>query len=307
MTSGTNRRRARRAGRAHDAEVDRRVAPRDRTAIYWSLAVGLSAVVVYLTAFGNDFVVDDIQLIRDNLRIRSLDNVPHLFVSSYWGTGGAQALYRPLVLATYAINYAIHGLTTYGYTAVNVGLHAAVSLLVFALVRAMGGPLLAAGVSGIAFAVHPVHSEAVAGISGRPELLAAFFFLLALHFHRQVRRAGRRPIVNRAATLACFACALLSKESAMTLVAVLPIMDELVPLEARGATPPTRLSRVVTDYLPTVLVAAAYLALRHRVLGDVLISTSLIAPLDNPLGPITTNKSGRPRARGPGQAIMTVF
>ena len=39
-----------------------------------------------------------------------------LFASSYWGLSGAQALYRPLVLATYAVNYAMHGLSTYGYT-----------------------------------------------------------------------------------------------------------------------------------------------------------------------------------------------
>src|SRR6266852_4587128 len=73
---------------------------RGRAGIYWALAVGLSAVIVYLNALGNDFVLDDIRLIRDNLRIRSLANVPHLFVSSYWDLSGPQALYRPLVLAT---------------------------------------------------------------------------------------------------------------------------------------------------------------------------------------------------------------
>ena len=97
---------------------------------------------------------------------------------------GSQALYRPLVLVSYAINYAMHGLSPAGYTAVNIALHAAVSLLLFALVRSIGGSLFAAGVAGIAFAVHPVHTEAVTGISGRPELLAAFFFLLAVYFHR---------------------------------------------------------------------------------------------------------------------------
>ena len=69
-----------------------------RTALYWALAVAVSAVVCYVNAVGNDFVLDDTRLIRDNLRIRSLADTPDLFASSYWDLAGSQALYRPLVL-----------------------------------------------------------------------------------------------------------------------------------------------------------------------------------------------------------------
>jgi tetratricopeptide (TPR) repeat protein len=220
---------------------------------------------------------------------------------------GAQALYRPVALVTYAINYAMHGLSTYGYTAFNIGLHAAVSVLVLVLVRAMGGPMLAAAVSGIAFAVHPVHTEAVAGISGRPELLAALFFLVAMLCHRQVGRTGRAAIAYRAATLVCFACALLSKESAVTLLAVLPMMDELVPVRASGGQPPTRRSRIVADYLPLLAVAAAYLAVRHAVLGGIVIAEHTVAPLDNPLVPVAIMPLGERMGATPSEAIMTAF
>ena len=109
-------------------------ANRPRAAQYWALAVGLSAVIVYLNAFGHDFVLDDTRIIQDNVRIRSIANIPALFASSYWGQSGTNALYRPLALATYALNYAIHGLWTPGYTAVNMALHASVSLLLFGFV-----------------------------------------------------------------------------------------------------------------------------------------------------------------------------
>src|SRR4051794_25447993 len=69
----------------------------------WILAVAAAAVLVYLNAFGHEFVLDDTRIIRDNLRIRSLGNIPDLFGTSYWGIAGAQSLYRPLVLATYAL------------------------------------------------------------------------------------------------------------------------------------------------------------------------------------------------------------
>ena len=237
MAKGRKHSRPRAVGRRPGASPnDRQPAAWGRAAVYCALAVGLAAVVVYLNALGNEFVLDDTRVIRDNVRIRSLANVPGFFVSSYWDMEGAHALYRPMVLASYAVNYAMHGLSTSGYTAVNIALHAAVSLLLFALVRDIGGSLFVAGVAGIAFAVHPVHTEAVTGMAGRPELLAAFFFLLAMHFHRLAPGAGRTAFGYRVGALGCFACALLAKESAMTLLLVLPAMDLLFPRKAALAS-----------------------------------------------------------------------
>jgi protein O-mannosyl-transferase len=278
-----------------------------RAARYWALAVGVAAVVVYLNAFGHDFVLDDTRIIQDNVRIRSIANVPGLFASSYWGQSGTNALYRPLALATYAINYAVHGLWTSGYTAVNVALHAVVSLLLFGLVRGLGGSLLAAGIAGVVYAVHPVHTEAVTGMAGRPELLAAFFFLLAMRFHRLVPGGGHRALGCRVATLACFACALLSKESAITLLLVLPLMDALVPARNDAGHPVRPLARLVTDYVPLAAVAVAYLLVRHAVLGGVAIAENIIAPLDNPLVAATTLPLGERLGATSGQAVMTAF
>ena len=308
MAKGRKQSRDRSAERSPRASLsERQTATLNRAAIYWALAVGVSAAMVYLNALGNDFVLDDISLIRDNLRIRSLANVPHLFVSSYWDLNGPQALYRPLVLATYAVNYAMHGLSPYGYTAVNIALHVAVSVLLFALVRGIGGSLFAAGVTGIAFAVHPVHAEAVIGSSGRPELLAAFFFVLTMHFHRLAPGADRTVVAYRAGALACFACALLSKESAMTLVLVLPAMDALVPAKGRNGQPSVPRSRIVSDYLPLMAVALAYLAVRRAVLGGIVIANGVIAPLDNPMVPIATMPLGERLGATAGQALMTAF
>jgi tetratricopeptide (TPR) repeat protein len=264
-------------------------------------------VLVYLNAFGHDFVLDDTRIIQDNVRIRSIANIPALFASSYWGQGGTNALYRPLALATYAINYAIHGLWTPGYTAVNVALHASVSLLLFGLVRGLGGSLPAAGIAAIGYAVHPVHTEAVTGMAGRPELLAAFFFFLAVRFHRLVPGVGRRAPASRVGALASFACALLSKESAITLLLVLPLMDALVPARDEASQPTGPRARLMLDYLPLAAVAIAYLVVRHAVLGGVAIAEDVIAPLDNPLVPATTLPLGEQLGATSGQAIMTAF
>lgn len=278
-----------------------------RAAQYWAFAVGLAAVVVYVNAFGHEFVLDDTRIIQDNVRIRSLANIPTLFASSYWGQAGTNALYRPLALATYAINYAVHGLWTPGYTAVNVALHASVSLLIFGLVRSLGGSLVAAGIAGLIYAVHPVHTEAVTGLAGRPELLAAFFFFLAIRFHRLAPGAGHRALAYRIATLACFACALLSKESAITLLLALPLMDAVAPARDDAGQPAGPLARIASDYLPLVAVAVAYLVVRHAVLGGVAIAEDIIAPLDNPLVPMTTLPLGERLGATGSQAAMTAF
>jgi tetratricopeptide (TPR) repeat protein len=273
--------------------------------MYGALAVALAAALVYLNAFGNGFVLDDIQLIRDNVRIRSLANIPGFFTAPYWDVEGAQALYRPLVLATYAVNYAANGLSTYGYTAVNVVLHVAVSLLLFGLVRSIGGSVFVATLAGLLFAAHPVHTEAVTGIAGRPELLAALFFLLAMRFHR-LAPSGKGTFNRfRVATWACFAAALLAKESAMTLLLVLPVMDVLFAAERATESTSRLRSRIVLDYVPLALVAALYLIARRAAIGSVLIVTDVIAPLDNPLVPVMTTPLGERLGATTGQAIMT--
>ena len=299
-----------RKGRPHTRRAARTNAPNPshgerRQIRIWAIAIAALAAVAYLNAFGHAFVLDDTRLIRDNVRIRSLADVPRLFADSYWGAQGAQALYRPLPLATYALNYAVHGLETNGYTAVNVGLHVAVSLLLFALVRSLGGSAFAAGAAGLLFAVHPVHTEAVTGLSGRPELLAALFVVLALHGHRLAPAAGRAALRYRAATLLCFACALLSKESAMTLLAVVPAMDALVPARTADGQAAGPRARIVSDYLPLAGVAVAYLALRRAVLGGIVIADSAIAPLDNPLVPLAPTPFGDRMGATPAQALMT--
>jgi len=267
--------------------------------------VAAAAVLVYLNAFGHEFVLDDTRIIRDNLRIRSLGNIPELFGTSYWGIAGAQSLYRPLVLATYALNYALQGLSTNGFTAVNVGLHAAVSVLLFALVRSLRASSTVAGIVGIAFAVHPVHTEAVTGIAGRPELLAALFFLISLLCYRKVTGSGQWGY--RVAAWLSFACALLSKESAITLLLVVPVMDALFPPKTTSDQSASIRFRLVRNYLPFLAVAAAYLVVRQTVLDSITISEGVIAPLDNPLVPISTMALGERLGATGREALMTPF
>ena len=121
-----------------------------------------------------------------------------------------------MVMLSYALNYAVGELDPAGYHLVNVLLHAANAALVFLIIEELFANRVFAVWSGLLFALHPIRTEAVAYVVGRAETLAALFFLAAWWCYLR-----RRPAAGAAAFLA----AVLSKESAFTFVAVLPLSD----------------------------------------------------------------------------------
>ena len=161
----------------------------------------------------------------DNEYVRSLRDVPRMFAGGAWrGAGEENPIYRPLTTATYAAQYAVHGLSPAGFHAVNVLLHAAVSALVALLALAAGLSPWAAALAGGLFAAHPVHVEAVANVAGRKDELAALFVLAAVLAHAQAVRRGRWWL---AAAPALFAAAMFSKEIGVAGIAAIAAFDAL--------------------------------------------------------------------------------
>ncbi len=200
-----------------------------------ALVVGLAAGLTQVNTLWNQPVLDDGWVIFDNPLVKSLANVPRIFTEGYNVAGAATnaGLWRPVTTLTYALNYAAGGMAVGGYHAVNAGLHVAVSLLVLAWARhvvASVAPARAGTASLLAallFAVHPVHVEAVAGMVGRAELLAALFSLAALYLSCTLARGRFRLPGALAATF----LGVLSKENA----AVVPLLYLLVAVTVPAA------------------------------------------------------------------------
>lgn len=202
------------------------------------VAVGLSLVaavfLVYGNTLGNGFVIDDRAFVEQNPVIRDLANVPRMFTSGFWESTSASvpALYRPLVTLSYALNYAAGGLNPFGYHLVNVLLHVATTLLLFALVYLLSGRTLFSGAVAAVFGLHPIGTESVAWVAQRSELMAAFFALWALALYVLAfppagrRDSGTRRIVwLRVSSAVVFLLALLSKEGAIALPGVMILYD----------------------------------------------------------------------------------
>jgi protein O-mannosyl-transferase len=140
--------------------------------------VALCAVVVYIGALWNRFAVDDLPIIVQNPLVLQVSGIWRAFAAPYWPPDLGGHMYRPLVVASFALDYLIDGKPW--FHAINLLWHAAVAIAVAALARRWSDDTTAL-VAGLLFAVHPVHVEAVASVVGRAELMAAFFTLLSVY------------------------------------------------------------------------------------------------------------------------------
>ena len=211
------------------------------------LAVAACAVVVYLGALWNKFALDDLPIIVLNPLVGSPSGLWRAFAAPYWAPDFGGHMYRPLVIAGFALDALVDG--TAWFHAVNLLWHAGAAVAVAALARRWmdtAGGLVA----GLLFAVHPVHVEAVANVVGRAELMAAVFTVLAVY-----AALGRAHVGWSAAALAF---GLLSKENA----AVAPAL--VVWAWILGLDRPDR-RRMISLFVGWVLVGAAYTAARTLV------------------------------------------
>ena len=192
---------------------------------YRAAAIVLVCGLCYTNSFSGSFHYDDFHSIEQNYAIRSLANIPAFFIDPGLFSGDAdKSMYRPVLLVTYALNYAWGGYQVESYHLFNIVLHILCSLLVWRLGRFFLGSEDAALLAGLIFAAHPLATEPVNYISSRSESLAACFYLAAFYFYLTRQQEGRRPW----ASWLCFALALLSKEVAIGLPLALLVHDLLL-------------------------------------------------------------------------------
>src|SRR5262249_58913717 len=130
----------------------------------------------------------------------------------------------------------VHGVAPFGYHLVNFALHAAVCVVLALVLARITGDATLALLAAFLFAAHPVHTEAVASVVGRAELLAALLGLLAWWIV-----LARRSVLARAAAALVLLAAVLAKENAITIVAVAVAAPPIYPhplRPGRGRAPP---------------------------------------------------------------------
>jgi hypothetical protein len=215
--------------------------------------VALVALVVSCRALANGLVADDV-VILDHPLIQSWKTLPASLAAPWWSA--TNHLYRPLTLLSFGIERGFAGTSIVLPHAVNIALQAGVTLLLFRLLARFASPRGAA-LGALAFAVLPVHAEAISTIVGRAELLSAAAMLGAMLLVTSDTPPSR---VRRFAVGLLSAAALASKE--------VGIAAPVLIVAAAWMKPETR--KHVAVWAASALIGTlALLAARIVVLGTI--------------------------------------
>ncbi len=239
----------------------------------WQRAYSLVPVALaFLTSANsiwNQFASDDTQQVLGNIFIKRLSNLPLAFTTSVWSfvsvdiAMAVQSYYRPLFSVLFTINYAFFGTSAWGWHLMNVVIHAAVTALVFVVCKEVTGRAQVAGITAALFAVHPVHVESVAWISGVTDPLMALFLLPAFYFYLRYKKTGGKYMISL--TVLLYLLALWSKESAIALPLVIGYCELFHFTESTALR--GRIARVMMWAALFLLPSLLYFFMRQEALG----------------------------------------
>ncbi len=245
-----------------------------RQVIVAVLVLLLLGALAFGRSLDNDFINwdDPIQILGNPLVQRlSIANTLLIFRST------VVRQYHPLVTLCYAIEYRFWGADPLPYHLLNLLLHLANGLLVFRLFYRLrgccplsSGRLFAAFFGGIFFLLNPLQVQPVAWVSGRKDLLYAFFYLSSILAYLNYRKTGKRSYYDLA--LLWGLCSLLSKAVAVTLPLVLLLCDYYLGRRLSG--------KVLLEKVPflflSLAIGVAALVLQCSWLDEVLIASRYV-------------------------------
>ncbi len=273
-----------------------------RRASIQGLLIALFGVLLYANTFGHEYALDDAIVITDNAftqegvagigDIFSYDTFRGFYQDSRGIDLVAGGRYRPLTLAMFAVERSL-GFGPGGHHVMNALWYGLLCFVIFGFTRALahGRPGLpwwfAVGVAAL-FAAHPLHTEAVANIKGRDEILAALGAIagtwLVWRGYEHKRFAGA------AAGAVVFFLGCLAKENTITFFVVIPAVLYLFGRQAG-------LGEKMRYFLPTVVTTVAFLGLRYAIIGTGVGSGPVTELMNNPFLELV-NGSWQPLSAG---------
>jgi tetratricopeptide (TPR) repeat protein len=267
----------------------------------WLANIKLNAILLMVFGFllyantaGNDYAQDDAIVITDNMfTTDGFSGIPGILSKDtfygFFKEEGKAALvaggrYRPFTLVLFAVEYQLFGANPTISHLINALLFGATCgllyLLLVRILRSRGESMaLVVGLlTTLLFASHPIHTEVVANIKGRDEIMALLGSLGALYF--ALSYLQQKKAVSILWSVLCFFVALLSKENAITFLAVVPLTFYFFT-KARG-------KEIAMAVMPLLVTAVVFLAIRTSVLGFTFSEPSLEL-MNNPFVKIEGN------------------
>jgi tetratricopeptide (TPR) repeat protein len=244
---------------------------------YAQWVVLVVAFLVYAGTLGHGYVLDDPIITSKNAFVqRGIGGWWDIFTHGYlYGFNGMNdQSYRPLVLANMALEYQLFGFNAKVSHFFNVALFAVGCWLLYRVCRrALGAyPVwVALGIS-LLFAVHPIHSEVVANVKSRDEVLS---FLLAMGSWWCVfRYLDTRRMSFLVGSACLFWACVLAKETGLAYLGSIPLLLYFFGGQSVG--------QVVRSMMPFVVVTVVYFLMRFSAMDNITFSENM-DPINNSL------------------------
>lgn len=240
--------------------------------IFWGLFV--LGFLLYANTIPHDYTQDDAIVIYDNeFTQKGIAGIPDILTHDtfrgFFKEEGKEKLvaggrYRPFTLLMFAVEHQIAGSKPWLGHLINALLYGLTGGLIFLLIQLMlisyGKKEYATFIAistAVLFISHPIHTEAVANIKGRDEIIAFLGSIAALYLTLSAYKETKRWLLPPALLLFFFA--LLSKENAITFVAIVPLVF-FVFSEAKP-------KQILNYSLPFLAIALLFLFIRGAVIG----------------------------------------
>lgn len=233
--------------------------------------------IIYGQSLAGNFVYDDRNIVENTDILTDIEHIDQIIMHPFWSE--ESGLYRPVTLLSYTSNFVIFGNGPASFHFINLILYVLVCFFIYLLIKKLFKKDILAFIAALLFLLLPIHSEVVANISGRGELLALLFSLLVLLEFAKEK-------TNFWFVLLWSFLGIGSKETA---IAVLPLV--FLVLYIKDASLPNRIGKKILEIIKkyfreisSVVVALCfYFFLRFFALGPANflgVKTSLI---ENPL------------------------
>jgi protein O-mannosyl-transferase len=254
------------------------------------LIITLFSIGLYIQTLTYDYVLDDTMVIvKNEFTKQGISGIPDIFrYESFRGYFGAKKQllegdrYRPLSIATFAVEQSLLGGNKAISHFINVLLYVFTGILLFRVLLFMFEnarssdklsvlqtiPFMAT----LLFIVHPLHTEVVANIKGRDEILALLGELGTLYF--MFKYVHNSKYIYLYAQFVVFLMGVLSKESALMFLAI-------VPLTAHFFTKATNAEKLKVT-LPVLAGTIIYLILRTQAIGYLIDNKEISDVMNNP-------------------------
>lgn len=216
---------------------------------------------MHLPYLNNPFLFDDSNSIYQNQACKSLGNIPRFFTdTSLFATKENKDIYRPILLTSYAVNYAISGDKSWSWRIFNLLIMAANACFLIPILGNLGIKRPFNVIGGMLFLVHPMTGFCFRHVSTRSTLLMSFFILLGIFLHeKSFSSASGRINIRIAAPLFCMMLSLLSSDAGVIFPAMILLWDGPIILSDA--------KRSISRIMPYAAFAAIYLSARTLFMG----------------------------------------